>query len=64
MQIHDEPLAKNVRGARFPLSVDATLGKLENQSDFIRTAVIDRLIAEGLLESNNEEGKGKLTSDS
>lgn len=62
MQIYDEPLAKNIRGARFPLSVDDALGKLKNQSGFIRTAVIERLIAEGLLENSDEE-KGDPTSN-
>ena len=49
MQIYDEPLAQRVRGARFPISIDAILSELPNQSDFIRAAVIERLEAEGLL---------------
>ena len=50
MQVYDEPLAKRIRGARFPLSIDALLGELPNQSDFIRQAVVDRLRDEGLLD--------------
>ncbi len=54
MQVYDEPLAQRVRGARFPLSIDAVLGELPDQSDFIRTAVIERLKAEGLLPNPGE----------
>ena len=54
MQVYDEPLAKRVRGARFPLSIDAVLGELSDQSDFIRTAVIDRLKAEGLIPNESQ----------
>ena len=39
-QGYDEPLAKRVRGARFPPSIDAVSGELPDQSDFIRTAII------------------------
>ena len=46
---YDEPLAKNVRGARFPVSVDKVLSQLDDQSTFIRSAVIEKLRQEGLL---------------
>ena len=48
--VSDEPLSKTIRGARFPLSVDKILSELPDKSTFIRTAVIDKLIADGLLE--------------
>lgn len=54
MQIYDEPLASNIRGARFPLSADRAISQLPDKSDFIRTAVIDKLIAEGLLEGSEK----------
>lgn len=53
MQVYDEPLAKRVRGARFPLSIDAVLAQLPDQSDFIRTAVIERLKDKGLITDNH-----------
>ena len=56
MQVHDEPLANNIRGAKFPLSADRALSLLSNQSDFIRAAVIDKLIQEGhLKDSGNQD---------
>jgi hypothetical protein len=60
MQVYDEPLAQRVRGARFPLSIDAVLGELPDQSDFIRTAVIERLKVKGLLPNQSES---KASSD-
>ena len=55
MQVYDEPLAKSIRGARFPLSADQALSQLSDQSDFIRRAVINQLIEEGLLESSEQD---------
>ncbi|MGB3291649.1 MAG: hypothetical protein WBB01_01515, partial [Phormidesmis sp.] len=49
MQVSDEPLAKNIKGARFPVSIDALIAQLPNQSEYIRSAVIDRLKADGIL---------------
>jgi hypothetical protein len=49
MQVGQEPMAKTARCTRYPVSVDAILGTLPNQSAFIRQSVIDRMKAEGLL---------------
>ena len=54
---YDEPLAKNVRGARFPVSVDKVLSQLDDQSTFIRSAVIEKLRQEGLLVDEPDQTK-------
>ena len=50
MQVYDEPLAKQPRCVRFPISVNKIIGTLPDQSAFIREAVINQLKTEGLLE--------------
>lgn len=54
MQVYDEPLAKSMRGTRFPISLDEILAKVPNKSQFIRDAVIFKLEKEGWLDDKQD----------
>lgn len=48
-QLYDEPLAKTPRCVRFAQSVDDVLTTLPDKTSFIRDAVVEKLLKDGLL---------------